>query len=86
MKTFWIQTLGCKVNQYESEQLATLLKSRGLCRVDDPQDAELRVINTCSVTTEAATKSRHTVRRATRLPVLQPRQELPIEQRGSRSW
>ena len=70
MKTFAIQTLGCKVNQYESEQLATLLTARGLVRVADPRDAHLRVVNTCSVTLDAAAKSRQTVRRTTRLPVL----------------
>jgi threonylcarbamoyladenosine tRNA methylthiotransferase MtaB len=76
MKTFSIQTLGCKVNQYESEQIATLLRSRGLvpCADDSPIGADLRVINTCSVTIQAASKSRQaarqTLRRSTRLPVL----------------
>src|SRR5262245_34090266 len=70
VKTFSIQTLGCKVNQYESKQIATLLRSRGLLQVDRSEPADLRVVNTCSVTTEAASKSRQTVRRTTRLPVL----------------
>jgi len=69
MRTFSIQTLGCKVNQYESEQIATLLRSRGLIE-SDAESAELRIINTCSVTTEAASKSRQAVRQMTRLPVL----------------
>jgi threonylcarbamoyladenosine tRNA methylthiotransferase MtaB len=66
LKTFSIQTLGCKVNQYESDQLATLLRSRGLTQI--PAGGDLRVINTCSVTTEAASKSRQSVRRAIKLP------------------
>src|SRR5215208_505392 len=69
MKTFCVQTLGCKVNHYESEQIATLLRSRGLSETDAAH-ADLRVINTCSVTTEAASKSRQTTRRLVRLPVL----------------
>ena len=69
MKTFCIHTLGCKVNQYESEQLAALLRSRGLVETSAPQ-AELRIINTCSVTVQAASQSRQSVRRITRLPVL----------------
>src|SRR5437764_11954960 len=69
LKTFSIQTLGCRVNQYESDQLAALLRSRGLTQVDT--GADLRVVNTCSVTIQAASKSRQTVRRAVRLPVLQ---------------
>jgi threonylcarbamoyladenosine tRNA methylthiotransferase MtaB len=72
MRTFCIQTLGCKVNQYESEQIATLLRARGLVEVDSVDRADVRVVNSCSVTIQAASKSRQTVRRATRLPVLTP--------------
>ena len=76
MKTFSVQTLGCKVNRYEGEQLAELLRARGLEAA--PADrADLRIVHTCSVTVQAASKSRQTVRRAVRntvrLPVLQSR-------------
>jgi MiaB/RimO family radical SAM methylthiotransferase len=77
MRTFSIDTLGCKVNQYESDQIATLLRARGLRQADDDADADLRIVNTCSVTVQAASKSRQAVRRAARsrnrslsLPVL----------------
>jgi threonylcarbamoyladenosine tRNA methylthiotransferase MtaB len=70
MQTFWIQTLGCKVNSYESEQVATVLRARGLSQVDQAREADLRIVNTCSVTLQAASKSRQTIRRAVRLPVL----------------
>ena len=69
MRTFFIQTLGCKVNQYESEQVASLLRSRGWVE-SDAAAAELRIVNTCSVTVEAASKSRQSARRAVKLPVL----------------
>jgi tRNA A37 methylthiotransferase MiaB len=72
MKTFSITTLGCRVNHYESEQLATLLRARGL-EPAPPARADVRVVHTCSVTTEAASKSRQAVRRGTRLRVLEPR-------------
>jgi threonylcarbamoyladenosine tRNA methylthiotransferase MtaB len=65
-RTFSIFTLGCKVNQYETEQLAALLRSRGLHQAAPDEQADLRIVNTCSVTTEAGTKSRQAVRRATR--------------------
>ena len=68
-RTFSIFTLGCKVNQYETEQLAALLRSRGLQQVEPREQADLRIVNTCSVTTEAGAKSRHAVRRAARLQV-----------------
>jgi tRNA A37 methylthiotransferase MiaB len=70
MRTFCIQTLGCKVNQYESEQIATLLRRRGLIQLHTPDGADIRVINTCSVTIQADSKSRQLVRRTTSLPVL----------------
>src|SRR3954463_11474860 len=70
MQTFCISTLGCKVNQYESEQIASLLRSAGLRQVDQPEGADLRIVNTCSVTVQAASKSRQTVRQSVRLPVL----------------
>ncbi len=75
MQTFSITTLGCKVNQYESDQIATLLRARGLEQIDGGGD--IQVVNTCSVTVQAASKSRQTIRRAGRqqnsrlsLPVL----------------
>jgi MiaB/RimO family radical SAM methylthiotransferase len=70
VRTFCIQTLGCKVNQYESEQIATLLRRRGMVETHSPQQADLRIVNTCSVTMQAASKSRQQVRRITSLPVL----------------
>jgi threonylcarbamoyladenosine tRNA methylthiotransferase MtaB len=70
MRTFSIQTLGCKVNQYESEQVAAYLRAHGLRESAGTEQAELRIINTCSVTVQAASQSRQSVRRATRLPVL----------------
>jgi MiaB/RimO family radical SAM methylthiotransferase len=69
MKTFYVQTLGCKVNHYEGEQIAALLRSHGLVE-SEASHADLRVVNTCSVTVEAAGKSRQTTRRLVRLPLL----------------
>lgn len=67
LRTFSIQTLGCRVNQYEGEQLAALLRSHGLVPGDAAR-ADLRIINTCSVTVQAAGKSRQAVRRASHGP------------------
>ncbi len=69
IRTFSIVTLGCKVNQYESEQLAALLRARGLTEADAAH-ADLRVVNTCSVTGQAGAKSRYEARKAVRLPIL----------------
>jgi threonylcarbamoyladenosine tRNA methylthiotransferase MtaB len=70
MRTFWIDTLGCKVNHYESEQLRAQLQSRGLTEAAGPAAADLRLVHSCSVTTEAASKSRSAVRKGVRLNVL----------------
>lgn len=59
-----IYTLGCKVNQCESESIATCLKQEGYEIVDFSQKADVYVINTCCVTAEGERKSRQIVRRA----------------------
>lgn len=69
MKTFHVAILGCKVNQYEGEQMARLLCDLGLQQVDQPELADLRVVHTCSVTVQAACKSRQNVRQAITVPV-----------------
>jgi len=66
MKTFSIITLGCKVNQYESQQIRQLLESHGLCQVDGSDNADLVVTNTCCVTGLASSKSRQAIRKALR--------------------
>ncbi len=72
MKTFSIYTLGCKVNQYESQQIRELLESRDIrpCVSADPSRAsgsnekpDLVVINTCCVTHTASAKSRQQIQR-----------------------
>src|SRR4051794_8049857 len=69
LKTFSIQTLGCRVNQYEGEQMAAFLRARGLTAAADPGAADLRIVHTCSVTLPAAGKSRQLARRVS-LPQL----------------
>jgi threonylcarbamoyladenosine tRNA methylthiotransferase MtaB len=61
------RTLGCKVNQVESEAAAASLLAVG-AEVVPEADAELVVINTCTVTGEADAKARKAVRHALRLP------------------
>ena len=67
MRTFAINTLGCKVNQYESQQIRELLEQLGLNRREDADKADLVVINTCCVTHTASAKSRKYIRRAQKL-------------------
>lgn len=61
-----IETLGCKLNQAESESLARQLAEVG-CHILNPSDgADIYILNTCSVTHIADRKSRHLVRLARR--------------------
>ena len=66
MKTFAIITLGCKVNQYESQQIRQLLESNGLHQVDHSSGPDLVITNTCCVTATASSKSRQAIRKALR--------------------
>lgn len=59
-----IGTLGCKVNQYESEAMAELLRDAGYEIVPFDDKAELYIINTCSVTSVSDKKSRQMVHKA----------------------
>ena len=59
-------TLGCKVNQFETEAIEGLFKQRGYQVVEFSSAAEVYVINTCSVTQLGERKSRQLIRRAER--------------------
>ena len=60
-------TLGCKVNQTETDAMAGLFRHQGYEVVEPDERADVYVVNTCSVTHLGERKSRQMVRRATRL-------------------
>lgn len=64
---FSIHTLGCKVNQYESEVVAEALEKRGHERASHGEKCDICFINTCAVTEESVRKSLQIIRRAKRL-------------------
>lgn len=59
MKSFFIKTLGCKVNSYESEFIRNLLLSSGLKEVNE--NADVCIVNTCTVTNTADNKSKQVI-------------------------
>ena len=65
-KTYYIETLGCKVNQYESDAIAAGLKEKGFAQADTGQKADLCIVNTCAVTSKAGMQSRQAVRKLIR--------------------
>ena len=64
--TVAIDSLGCKLNQAEIQQLARQLEAAGYRLVDPDAGADIYVLNTCSVTRIADSKSRHLLRLARR--------------------
>ncbi len=64
MKTVAFCTLGCKVNQYESQAMSELFAAAGYGITPFENKADVYVINTCSVTSMADRKSRQMIRRA----------------------
>ena len=64
--TFTVHTLGCKVNQYESNAVSAIFAENGAVPAKDGEKCDVCVINTCAVTEESVRKSRQAVRRARR--------------------
>ena len=62
-KKIHITTLGCKVNQYESDVMLEELMKYGCLRAADNEPADIYIINTCSVTNMADKKSRQMISR-----------------------
>ena len=58
-----ISTLGCKVNQYETQAMEGFLNERGFERAVPGEIADAVIVNTCAVTAESGRKSRQTIRR-----------------------
>ena len=64
---FSIYTLGCKVNQYESQALEQVLLSRGYEEGNFDEACDMYIVNTCTVTAVSDKKSRNALRRARKL-------------------
>ncbi len=58
-----VYTLGCKVNQYETQALETMLRAHGFEPAGAGDLADVIVVNTCAVTAESGRKSRQAIRR-----------------------
>ena len=63
---FYVKTLGCKVNQSESEDIAGKLAEKGLTQTKILSSADLVIINTCTVTATADAKVRQFISKASK--------------------
>ena len=59
-------TLGCRSNAFDTELMANYFKSKGYEVVNDQEQADIYIINTCTVTSEADRSSRQAIHRAKR--------------------
>ncbi|MBQ9272407.1 MAG: 30S ribosomal protein S12 methylthiotransferase RimO, partial [Mogibacterium sp.] len=57
MKKFFIDTLGCAKNEYDSQMLAASLLERGCVMVDNTDDADILIVNTCGFIEDAKKES-----------------------------
>src|SRR5437763_11806095 len=56
MKTFYIETFGCQMNAHDSEKVVGTLLQQGYSQVEEPEQAELVLYNTCSIRDKAEQK------------------------------
>ena len=63
---FTIDSLGCKVNIYEIEAIASDLQKKGYVLVDNTEVADVIIINTCTVTSTSDSKSKQLIRKVRR--------------------
>lgn len=64
LKTVAFKTLGCRLNQFETDALVTSFHNAGYHVVEGDEKADVTVINTCTVTNQSDQKSRHTINHA----------------------
>ncbi|MDR1520307.1 MAG: MiaB/RimO family radical SAM methylthiotransferase [Planctomycetota bacterium] len=67
LRRFFLQTLGCKTNQYDSQAMREALLAAGFAEAKRLEEAELFLLNTCAVTRRAGDSGRRAIRRAARL-------------------
>src|SRR5690349_11242652 len=63
---FFVQNFGCRATQADGAALEAQLSGRGMDPADEPRSADLVVLNTCTVTTEADSDARAAIRRVHR--------------------
>lgn len=66
LKIFYM-TFGCKVNQYETQNLAERFAADGHIRADSLKNADVCIVNSCTVTAQSDTKCRHFLNKVKRL-------------------
>ncbi|UCV27835.1 tRNA (N6-isopentenyl adenosine(37)-C2)-methylthiotransferase MiaB [Ferribacterium limneticum] len=72
-KKLFIRTFGCQMNEYDSDKMADVLNaSEGVIKIDNPEEADIILFNTCSVREKAQEKVFHDLGRVRHLKQLNP--------------
>jgi len=71
-ETFYIKTMGCQMNVYDSDYLAQRLMALGMSPADDPQQADLVLLNTCTVRAKPEHKAETFIGRISQLKKRKP--------------
>lgn len=72
MKSFYIITFGCQMNEHDSERMAGILEERNLVQSDAPESADIIILNTCSIRQKAEQKFYSELGRVMRLKKKKP--------------
>jgi tRNA-2-methylthio-N6-dimethylallyladenosine synthase len=56
MKKFFLQTFGCQMNVYDGRRITAMLRARGFLQTESADDADIIILNTCSVREKATNK------------------------------
>ncbi|MDR0977735.1 MAG: MiaB/RimO family radical SAM methylthiotransferase [Endomicrobium sp.] len=67
MKKYFIYTFGCKVNQYESQLISENFKENNFIHVQTPQEADIIILNSCTVTADADKNCKYFIRKFSKL-------------------
>jgi len=68
MRKYYLYSFGCKVNRYETQLITDKFKSDGWTLADKPEEADVIIFNSCTVTSEADKECEYYLRKALRLP------------------
>src|SRR5271156_5753113 len=63
MQTYWLENFGCRATQADAASIESQLAGSGLSRGEAPADADVVVLNTCTVTAAADSPAREAIRR-----------------------
>ena len=78
MKRFYLESYGCQMNVYDTQGLGRLLEDHGFTRVDQPESADVVLVNTCSVREHAEERTLNRLAVLGRLKAQNPAMKLGV--------